>query len=57
MKVGNASICLTCDEIYVRNSRDMGCPACGEMKSIPLAKYFPPMKLFRENDKENKNEK
>jgi hypothetical protein len=49
MKVGEASVCLTCDELYSRKSGEQHCPSCGERKSIPLALFFKPMTSVKPN--------
>jgi hypothetical protein len=53
MKVNQAKICLTCDEIYDHN--EQFCPSCTEKESIYLPAYFPiltPLRIIKEVKKD-----
>lgn len=36
----SASLCLDCEEIYMRTNFNTGCPACGSKQSAPLIRFI-----------------
>jgi uncharacterized Zn finger protein (UPF0148 family) len=49
MKLGQAHMCLNCEEIFIRASGHSRCPSCASLTSIPLAKFIEPMVSIKES--------
>lgn len=53
MNLIDASLCLDCEEIYVRRNHNDGCPACGGRQSAPIVRFLKSVKGSEHGKEEN----
>lgn len=44
IKLRDASLCLNCDELYVKRKNTDCCPACGDRSSVLLTTFLKPLR-------------